>query len=44
MNFGWLVDHITSLAAFLAAGVGSLAISTAALYVWFRRSGHIGSA
>jgi len=44
MNFGWLVDHMTSLAAFLAAGVGSLAVSTACLYVWFRRSGHIGSA
>jgi magnesium transporter len=44
MNFGWLVDHMTSLAAFLAAGVGSLAVSTACLYVWFRHSGHIGSA
>jgi magnesium transporter len=44
MNFGWLVDHITSLAAFLGAGVGSFAVATACLYVWFRRSGHIGSA
>ncbi len=44
MNFGWLVDHIASLAAFLGAGVGSLAVATACLYVWFRRSGHIGSA
>jgi magnesium transporter len=44
MNFGWLVDHIASLAAFLAVGVGSLAVATVCLYVWFRRSGHIGSA
>ena len=44
MNFGWLIDHITSLWVFLAAGLGSLALSTAVLYAWFRRSGHIGSA
>ncbi len=44
MNFGWLIGHITSLWAFLAAGLGSLALSTGALYTWFRRSGHIGSA
>lgn len=43
MNFGWLVGHITSWWVFVAYGVGSLAVSAVALYVWFRRSGHIGS-
>jgi len=36
-NFGWLVDHISPLWAFLVYGVGSLIASSAALYVWFRR-------
>jgi magnesium transporter len=43
MNFGWLVGHTTSLWVFVAYGVGSLAVSAVALYVWFRRSGHIGA-
>jgi magnesium transporter len=43
MNFGALVDHISSWWAFVAYGLGSLAASVVALYVWFRRSGHIGS-
>ena len=42
MNFGWLIDHLTSLWVFLAAGVGSFVLSTVLLYTWFRRSGHIG--
>ena len=41
MNFGWLTDHITPLWAFLVYGLGSFALSSAALYVWFRRSGHL---
>jgi magnesium transporter len=40
MNFGWLVGHITSGWVFAAY---SLAVTTVALYVWFRRSGHIGA-
>jgi magnesium transporter len=43
MNFGWLVRHITSLWVFAVWGVGSLAVSLAAIYLWFRRGGHIGS-
>lgn len=43
MNFGWLVGHITSLWVFLVFGVGSLAASCAALYVWFRKTGTIGN-
>jgi magnesium transporter len=38
-NFGWLVDHITSLWAFLVFGFGSLAVSCTILFAWFRRSG-----
>jgi magnesium transporter len=37
-NFGWLVNHITSLWVFLVFGVGSLAVSGAILVAWFRRS------
>jgi len=43
MNFGWMVGHITSLWVFLVYGVGSLVVSAVAIYLWFRRSGHIGS-
>jgi magnesium transporter len=40
MNFGWLVGHITSLWVFLAYGIGTLLLSCAVLYGWFRRSGY----
>jgi magnesium transporter len=43
MNFGWMVGHISSFWIFAAYGVGSLAASCVALYVWFRRTGTIGS-
>ncbi|HET6868442.1 MAG TPA: magnesium and cobalt transport protein CorA [Solirubrobacteraceae bacterium] len=43
MNFGWMVGHITSLWVFLVYGVGSLLVSAVGIYLWFRRSGHIGS-
>jgi magnesium transporter len=43
MNFGWLVGHITSAWVFAVWGLGSLALSGAAIYLWFRRSGHIGA-
>ena len=36
-NFGWMVDHVEPLWAFLVYGLGSLAISVAALAHWFRR-------
>jgi magnesium transporter len=41
MNFGWLTGHTTSLWVFAVYGIGSLAISCAALYAWFRRSGYV---
>jgi magnesium transporter len=39
-NFGWLTHHITSLWLFLVLGIGSLLVSLALLYVWFRRRGY----
>ncbi|MGZ8666592.1 MAG: magnesium and cobalt transport protein CorA [Solirubrobacterales bacterium] len=41
MNFPWLVDHIGSFGAFAVWGVGSLLLSCAALYAWFRRSRYL---
>ncbi len=38
-NFGWLVDHVGSAAAFWALGVGLEVAAVAALLVWFRRAG-----
>src|SRR5215216_4599327 len=35
-NFGWLVEHVTSFWAFALLGLGSLAVSVAALYAWIR--------
>jgi len=43
MNFAWLVRHTTSLWVFLVYGVGSLVVSCAVLYGWFRRTGTLGS-
>lgn len=43
MNFAWMTGHITSFWAFVAYGLGSLLASSAIIYLWFRRSGHIGS-
>jgi magnesium transporter len=43
MNFGWLTGHITPFWVFVVFGIGSLVLSSAAIYSWFRRSGHIGS-
>jgi magnesium transporter len=42
-NFGWLVDHIKSVEAFLAYGIGGLIASCLILFVWFRRSGFLSS-
>jgi magnesium transporter len=40
-NFGWLVEHIDSLAAFVLLGIGGPLVALVMLYVWFRRSGHL---
>ncbi|MFI8084991.1 magnesium and cobalt transport protein CorA [Kitasatospora sp. NPDC086009] len=36
-NFGWLVDHIGSLTAFVALNVGGLLLPCVLLYIWLRR-------
>jgi magnesium transporter len=41
MNFGWMVGHITTFWGFMAYGLGSLLVSLALLYVWFRRSDYL---
>lgn len=38
-NFGWLVQRIGTFAAFWGLGVGSLLVSCAALFAWFRQRG-----
>jgi magnesium transporter len=43
MNFAWLTGHITSFWVFAVYGLGSLLASAAAIYLWFRRGGHIRS-
>jgi magnesium transporter len=40
-NFGWMVEHVDSFAAFLALGIGGLLVPCIALYVWFARGGVI---
>ena len=41
MNFGWMVGHISSPWEFLLYGIGTLVVSSAALFAWFRRSGYV---
>ena len=36
-NFGWLVDHTASFAAFLIYGIGGLALALALLTLWLRQ-------
>jgi magnesium transporter len=38
-NFGWMVEHVDSLAAFLALGVGLQLAGMTLLHVYFRRRG-----
>jgi magnesium transporter len=35
-NFGWLVDHISGPAAFIAWGIGGLVVSLVLLWAWMR--------
>jgi uncharacterized membrane protein len=44
-NFGWLVRHQDSLAAFAIYGIGGLVVPLALLFVWLRRrAAHTGTA
>jgi magnesium transporter len=42
-NFGWLVSNIGSFWVFVVFGIGSLAVSCAVLYMFFRRTGMMGN-
>jgi magnesium transporter len=42
-NFGWLVDHIDSLTAFLVWGIGGTVGTAAAVGLWLRRAGYLNS-
>jgi magnesium transporter len=43
MNFGWMIRGITDFWTFVVYGVGTLLLSAIIIYLWFRRSGHIGT-
>src|SRR5882724_1078827 len=36
-NFGWLVSHISSVAAFIIYGIGGLILPMVLLFLWLRR-------
>ena len=40
-NFGWLVDHIDSLRAFLIWGVGGIVVPSAVISLWLWRAGYL---
>ena len=42
MNFGWLVDHIDSLGAFLVFGVGGMVMPIVIAAVLLVRAGYFG--
>jgi magnesium transporter len=42
-NFGWMIDRITSLPAFLLAGIGSQIVVAASLLLMFRKWGWLSS-
>jgi magnesium transporter len=41
-NFGWMVDHIGSLGAFVGIGLGTELVAITALFTMFRTRGWIG--
>jgi magnesium transporter len=41
MNFGWMVDHISSFWTFAVFGVLSLFASCVGIFAWFRRAGYL---
>jgi len=40
-NFGWLVRHINSFAAFLIWGVGGVVVPGVAIWAWLRHAGYL---
>ena len=41
MNFGWMVDHVNTFAAFAGYGLGTLLASCVVIMVLFRRGGYL---
>jgi magnesium transporter len=41
MNFGWMVDHISSFWTFAVFGILSLVASCVGIFAWFRRAGYL---
>jgi len=41
MNFGWMVDHISSFWTFAVFGIVSLIASCVGIFAWFRRAGYL---
>jgi magnesium transporter len=42
-NFGWLVDHIDSFAAFMVFGIGGTVGTIVAITVWLWRAGYLNN-
>ena len=42
-NFGWLVDHIDSLTAFLVWGIGGIVVPAVLIWGWLRRAGYLNT-
>jgi magnesium transporter len=42
-NFGWMVDHIDSFAAFLIFGIGGIVIPGGTIWLLLRRAGYLNS-
>jgi magnesium transporter len=42
-NFGWMVRHINSFAAFLIFGIGGIVVPGGAIWLLLRRSGYLNS-
>jgi magnesium transporter len=43
MNFGWMVRHINSFAAFVTLGIGGVVVCVALLLLLFWRAGYLGT-
>ena len=42
-NFGWMVDHIDSLAAFLVLGIGGIVVPGGGIWLLLRRAGYLNN-
>jgi magnesium transporter len=40
-NFGWMVEHVDTFAAFVLLAGGGVAVPLVLMLVWFKRGGYI---